>query len=92
MNSMPRNILIKLLRRYAQPTFDRENMVATEHDAKGNVHMASVQGCCALAADVLVEEIIYTQKFKALVAGLKASGADHLYEHIMRQPIDKALL
>lgn len=92
MSKLPINILVKLLRRYTAPSFDHINMVATEQDAAGKQHMASIQGCCSLAADALTEEIIYTQKFKALVAGLDQHGAGRLYEHIMRQTIDKALL
>lgn len=91
-NRMPIDMLIKLLQQYSALTFNHEECVAFVTGSYGDNYSTSIEGACGMAADELARRDIEAFKFRVLVKGLESHRCGHLYEMIMGQPIEKAIL
>lgn len=85
-------VYVKLLDEYSKMSFDKAQQCFVRVQYKGRAYEANYKDVLGICADLLSALPINLLKYKALVGGMKRFGSERLYEVIMGEPIEKAIV
>ena len=85
-------VLKKHLKEYGTWTFAKTNKAVTSVVINNHQYSMDFKTVCSEALRLLNVNELYALKYEMLVAGLIKRGGVPLYEHIMGEPIERALI
>lgn len=85
-------VLKKHLEEYSKWTFGKTSKAVTCVVVNSHQYSMDFRTVCFEALKLIEISEIQSNKFEVLIAGLKNHGGCPLYEHIMHEPIEKALI